>query len=103
MGGCANLSNDVNNCGLCGISCGANQECLNGQCACSSGYTPAKGRASTPQTTAATAGAAACRAPRACGASTARARDPVRTAEQVFGAMTGRPVGCPRKTAGRGA
>lgn len=33
-----NLSNDVNNCGICGRRCGQNAQCVNGNCQCISGY-----------------------------------------------------------------
>jgi hypothetical protein len=37
--GCeVNLTNNPNNCGSCGNSCGANANCSNGSCVCNSGY-----------------------------------------------------------------
>ncbi len=37
--GCeANLSNDLNNCGVCNKRCGQNAQCVNGNCQCISGY-----------------------------------------------------------------
>lgn len=42
--GCeTNLSNDVNNCGLCNRRCGQNAQCVNGNCQCISGYANCNG------------------------------------------------------------
>lgn len=35
---CVDFSTDNDNCGDCGISCGSNGQCINGQCECKSNY-----------------------------------------------------------------
>ena len=43
-GTCVDTTSDSNNCGACGVVCGANQHCSNSSCTCNSGLTMCSGQ-----------------------------------------------------------